>query len=501
MTENSRPIILAIGGSDSSGLAGVQRDNATVFSLGGHAMNVVSANTAQNARGVLAINTVEGEAFSSQLNAALEHSVQAIKLGLLASSQQVETIAEAFNALPEKPPLIVDPVFAASSGEAFSDNRLIESLITHILPLAEIITPNRDEAERLSGIHIDSYDAMAAAAQAIKSMGAVSVLIKGGHTLGEKFSARYSVDYFLSDDHAFFLRNERVEQTNTRGTGCTLASAIATARACGHRLADAVVIAKMAIQQALRSAYALASQPGPVAVMHFPDEQRDLPERVRAEEITRSFEPFLPPHLPNGDAAPLGLYPVVETADWVARLVKQGVNTIQLRNKTLQGEALLQEIKRAVKIAEQHNTRLFINDYWQLAMECDAYGVHLGQEDLIDVDLEAIRQAGLRLGLSTHCHYEVARAHAIKPSYIACGPVFPTTSKVMPWIPHGVAGFSYWRKVLDYPLVAIGGINLERTPGLVKAGADGIAMISAITQDTEPEKRTQEFIRVIHGGQ
>lgn len=254
----------------------------------------------------------------------------------------------------------------------------------------------------------------------------------------------------------------------------------------------------MAIHQGLRSGYGIATQAGPVLITHFPDAQCDLPELVYRKTVAQRAASFRAPDLPNGEKSPLGLYPVVETAQWVSRLVELGVNTIQLRNKSLTGDALAQEITSAVAIAEQHNARLFINDHWQLAIDSRAYGVHLGQEDLADADLPAIQKAGLRLGISTHCHYEVARAHALRPSYIACGPVYPTTSKVMPWIPHGVKGFAYWRKGLNYPLVAIGGINHARIPGLVAAGADGIAMISAITHDADPEQRTREFMELIH---
>ncbi len=502
--ENSeRPIVLAIGGSDSAGLAGLQRDNTSILALSGHAMNVVTANTAQNAQGVVAINPVEGPAFCSQLDAALASSVQAIKTGLLVSPAQLTSIASAYMQRQEKPPLVIDPVLAASSGESFSDDALIDCLVKQLLPLAALITPNISEAERLCGQKITSCATMVRAAHAIKSLGAKAVLIKGGHLSGEDIADTVCVDYFLSDEHAFFLRNTRIKAPNNRGTGCALASAIATALACGHRLADAVVIGKMAIQQGLRSAYAIAPQAGPVFITHFPNAQCDLPELVYQSALAektfaRQAEPFPAPDLPNGESAPLGLYPVVETAQWVERVLAQGVATVQLRNKSLQGDALAQEVKRAVAVAERYNARLFINDHWQLAIASDAYGVHLGQEDLADADINAIRRAGLRLGISTHCHYEVARAHALCPSYIACGPVYPTTSKVMPWIPHGVKGFAYWRKSLDYPLVAIGGINRERIPDVVAAGADGVAMISAITHDAEPEQRTREFMELIH---
>ena len=123
--------------------------------------------------------------------------------------------------------------------------------------------------------------------------------------------------------------------------------------------------------------------------------------------------------------------------------------------------------------------------------------MHLGQEDLDTADIAEIRAAGLRLGTSTHCHYEVARAHALKPSYMACGPVYETTTKDMPWVPHGLEGLKYWQQVLEYPLVAIGGINRERIAGVAATGVSGVAMITAITLADDPEQTAQDFMRLI----
>ncbi len=192
---------------------------------------------------------------------------------------------------------------------------------------------------------------------------------------------------------------------------------------------------------------------------------------------------------------PLGLYPIFERASWLERILPLGITVAQLRIKDLQGAALKQEIQTAVDIAKQYDCQLFINDYWQLAIECGAYGVHLGQEDIDDADLCAIAEAGLRLGLSSHCFYEVARAKTINPSYIAFGPVYETQTKDMPWVPQGPQALYYWRALLpDMPMVAIGGIHGERFDAVKATGVDSIAMISAITEADNPEKITQNYI-------
>ena len=199
---------------------------------------------------------------------------------------------------------------------------------------------------------------------------------------------------------------------------------------------------------------------------------------------------------PDIGDTPLGLYPIVERAAWLEQLLPLGVSTIQLRVKDLIGQALEDEICLAIAIATRYQCRLFINDYWQLAIQHGAYGVHLGQEDLAEAQIQQIRRAGLRLGISTHCHFEVAKAHAYRPSYIAYGPVFPTKSKDMPWVPQGVKGLAYWQKLLDYPLVAIGGIDLESAKDIHALGVSGIGMISQITQAQDPIAVTNALLAI-----
>lgn len=194
----------------------------------------------------------------------------------------------------------------------------------------------------------------------------------------------------------------------------------------------------------------------------------------------------------------LGLYPVVDSAVWIARLLDAGVTTLQLRIKDLPDERVNADIAAAVALGKKYGARLFINDYWRLAIKHDAYGVHLGQEDLDTADLAAIHRAGLRLGVSTHDDAELARAIAIRPSYIALGHIFPTQTKVMPSAPQGlselkrhVAGLS------SYPTVAIGGISIERVPAVLDCGVGGVAVVSAITRATDWRQATAELLRLI----
>jgi hydroxymethylpyrimidine kinase/phosphomethylpyrimidine kinase/thiamine-phosphate diphosphorylase len=190
----------------------------------------------------------------------------------------------------------------------------------------------------------------------------------------------------------------------------------------------------------------------------------------------------------------LGLYPIVDRAHWLERLLPLGIRTLQVRIKDLTGESLKQELAASVRIAQQYSAQLFINDYWELALELGAYGVHLGQEDIETADLLKLQQSGIRLGLSSHCEEEVQRALSLQPSYIATGPVYPTQTKIMPWNPQTLDGVRHWRKKIHCPLVAIGGINAERLPYVWETGVDGVAVLSVITQAPDPEQVTRTLL-------
>lgn len=192
----------------------------------------------------------------------------------------------------------------------------------------------------------------------------------------------------------------------------------------------------------------------------------------------------------------LGLYPVVDTVEWIARLLDAGVKTIQLRVKDLPDDQVEPAIIEAIKLGRQYQVCLFINDYWHLAVKHQAYGVHLGQEDLDTADLQAIHQAGLRLGVSTHDDAEMARAVAVKPSYIALGHIFPTQTKEMPSAPQGLEELARHIKQLNgrFPTVAIGGISLERAPSVLATGVGSIAVVSAITLAADWRAATAELL-------
>lgn len=188
-------------------------------------------------------------------------------------------------------------------------------------------------------------------------------------------------------------------------------------------------------------------------------------------------------------------YPIVPDVAWLKRLLPLGIRTVQLRAKDMDADTLAREVHEAVAVCRDSACQLIVNDYWQLALDAGADFVHLGQEDLAIADVEAIRAAGIKLGVSTHDEAELETALAAGPDYVALGPIYETKLKVMPWKPQGLDRLGQWRKRIGtLPLVGIAGITVERAQGVLDAGADSAAVITDFVTHAEPDKRVSEWL-------
>jgi thiamine-phosphate pyrophosphorylase len=187
-------------------------------------------------------------------------------------------------------------------------------------------------------------------------------------------------------------------------------------------------------------------------------------------------------------------YPVVPDDGWVARLAAQGAKLIQLRIKDATQDAIESGITQALESCAAHGATLVVNDYWREAIRLGATFVHLGQEDLAAADLPALRAAGIKFGVSTHSHEELARALSAEPDYVALGPIYPTKLKAMALAPQGLTKIGEWRAKIACPLVAIGGITLETAPSVLAAGASSAAVVTDIVMNADPERRTRDWI-------
>ena len=479
---SSIPLVWTIAGTDPGAGAGIQADLKTFRGMGVYGCSVITAVIAQNTLGVKHIEYPTSETVRAQL-AVLEEDFPpaAIKIGMLGHAGNIRTVAEALNRLDTR--VVCDPVIRSSSGTELLDPAALDDFKALLLPRVALLTPNRPEAEMLTGVTLDSPEAVQTAADILLEMGCGSVLIKGGHLDGDLVQ-----DYWTNGRaHAWFTTN-RIDTDNTHGTGCALSSALAAAWALGHDDLDALVIARSYVNQGLRTAPDLGAGNGPIHHGDWPHDPADLPWLTATAEAGSASWRF-----PDCDPLPMGVYPIVDSLDWVSRLLPLGIRTIQLRIKQPLNRHIEEDIRAAIAMAKEYTAHLYINDHWQPALAWGAYGVHLGQDDLNEEALRAIEGAGCRLGLSTHSYTEIARAWAYRPSYIAIGTVFDSPSKVMTYKPLGVEHFSALRAMAPCPVVAIGGINTEKAPALIKAGADGIAVISDITRAADLAAQVREW--------
>ncbi|MBT1445979.1 thiamine phosphate synthase [Shewanella sp. JM162201] len=526
----ARPVVWTIAGSDSGGGAGIQADLLTLHDLGCHGCSVITAITAQNSVAVTAVEPVSPAMLAAQLEALkADLYPAAVKIGLIANQAQLEFLAQWLGDNLPGVPVILDPVMVASCGDELQHaaSRAQGAATVSTLDFsgldfsafagrATLITPNVTEVARLvSGIAVpyagESIGEEAEsdctrwrlAVRAVARHFGVSLLAKGGDA---RWQTQHASDLLLLSDIGnistlyrggeFYLESPRVDTANNHGSGCTLSSAIAAFMAKGMVLPDAVMMAKAYVYEGLKASFQPGSGPGPLARTGTPASLSSLPKvrwvKEPSAKLTKSADdmpagPF--PALPRD----LGVYPVVSDVALLQTLLEAGAKTIQLRIKTDTPDspddaALEAAIVRAIALGKQYQARLFINDHWQLAIKHGAFGVHLGQEDADSAALERIVAAGLALGLSSHGVFEARLALELKPSYLALGHIFPTTTKTMPSPPQGLSMLTTLSRLFSksLPTVAIGGIDGTNLTDVAATGVDNIAVVRAVTQASEP---------------
>ncbi|XAH24627.1 PfkB family carbohydrate kinase [Xylophilus sp. GW821-FHT01B05] len=495
------PVIWSVAGTDSAGGAGIAADQRAADACGVHLCTVVAAVTAQHSQGVTHVEPLPAAVLDAQM-AALEHDLPplAVKTGLLGGVAQVQAVARWIDRLRARGPvaLVVDPVLGASTGAAFADAATLAAYRDLLLPRTTLLTPNRREALRLTGLADDAR--AAALAAALHQAGAEAVCITGGDDAPVDGLA---LDWVDTPHAAGWLALPRIATPHHHGTGCTFASSAAAAMARGFVAADALVLAKMATAQALRHGHAAGQGAGPVCAQPgFISDPSLMPQLSWSEQPR--FAPFLPTQHPA-----LGLYAIADSAERLARILAAGVRTVQLRIKTppqpnaAWQAALRAQVQRAVADCRAAGAQLFINDHRALALELGAPGLHLGQEDLLalsDAEREALLGKGApALGVSSHSLWELARARSLAPRYIACGPVWPTTTKAMPWRPQGLDNLAWWCHMAGAPVVAIGGIlTPEQAEAAARSGADGVCIVRGLGD--APAETVPDFQQALQTG-
>lgn len=485
-------VIWSVSGNDSGGGAGLSADLRAADAFGVHACPVVAAITAQHSHAVLRVDAVSTELLAAQMDALAEDlRPRAVKTGVLGSVANVRALARMVDRLRAQAPLalVVDPVLRASSGDALADRELLAALRGELLPRATLVTPNRREAAALLG----RADAPAAAlpdlARAFQALGSEAVCITGGDA-----DADNGAHDWLQAPHAHgWLSGPRFATRHSHGTGCSFASAAAAALARGFVAADAVVLARMAVAEALRRDAALAPPgqgPGPVRLQPgFGAQARALP-MLWPEDLPPA-DPGLQPRTARLPGAVPAAYAIVDSAARAEAVLAAGVKIVQLRIKAAAPDLQLRDqIAQALRAAHAAGALLVVNDHWQLAAELGAPAVHLGQEDLQALDApsrQQLREAqarGLQLSLSSHSLWELSRAAAWSPAAVACGPVWPTTTKAMPWHPQGLHNLAWWCAVAPAPVIAIGGIlTPAQAAEAARCGPAAVALVRALNDD------------------
>ena len=377
--QDTPPIVWTIAGSDPCGGAGLQADIKTLTILGAHACAIVSALTAQNSVGVSGTETVSAAMLKAQIEALRsDMPARAIKIGMLGDAESIRVLAHCLAPLDVY--TICDPVLVSSSGTPLIAEDAIAKMKEFLFPRVNLLTPNKAEAEALTRRALLSDVDVEAAAQDLLSFGVKAVLIKGWDS-GQGFSQ----DFYTNATDKFWLTSPKRAGVTSRGTGCAFSSVLAAAHAFGYSEADASVIAKIYINQGLR--YSRRIGKGMPLLAHDMPAclPQDMPWSTRTAPQGRTRMVF-----PDCGTEALGFYPIVDSAVWLERLLPLGIKTAQLRIKSLTGAALENEIKKSISLACHHNCRLFINDYWELALAHNAYGVHLGQEDMPIADARAL---------------------------------------------------------------------------------------------------------------
>lgn len=509
MKETNRKKIWAISASDSCSGAGLQADLKMAHVLNVECGTLVSALTAQSSFGVDAVEAVSVEFLEQQWQSLKKDGLpQAIKIGWFPKTQTlIYWLADKLSEYKRECPqgwIVWDPVLSASQG-GLEVGEL--DLVASLFPLIDVITPNQAEALQLTGCKT-----VLEAGEALQQAGIAYVVISGGDSNADK-SVVESICFAgpnasrvasQSEPEQSVLTNFIIQQPRidkkVHGSGCHFASAIAAYLASGERIYDALLLASATMSQIIQQASetpsgyfnAWATAVDRSGLGSLPAEQWPV-----VVPLSDSAE-FIFPRIDQK----LGLYGLVDNLEWLDTLLELGVDTLQWRVKSPDlyeqqygTDSYRRDMKTAIERCKQHNIPLYINDDWPMAVKLSAYGVHLGQEDMLEANLSAISAAGLALGVSTHTEWEIARARAFKPSYIAFGPVHPPLSKKLKYPPLGYTNLSNWcaRVGQEFPLTCIGGITTENIANIKACGMPSAAIVTDLMVDKELPERHKKL--------
>lgn len=457
-----RPIktVLSIAGSDCSGGAGIQADIKSIISNGCYAMTAITALTAQNTTGVYGTYVCDSEFLKKQLDAIADDiAIDAVKIGMISSLSNIDVISD-FIINNNISNIVVDPVMVATSGSKLIEDDAIDALKNKLFPKATVITPNIPEAELLSGTKIHNKEDMEKVAVRLSREYNCAVLLKGGHSIND------ANDILAVASGITWYKANRIENENTHGTGCTLSSAIASNLAKGYEITQSIKNAKLYIENTLRYGINLGKASGPLNHGYNTDgdymHDLNIKDKLKLYAVTDNS--WL-----NGRKLSVD----------VEQAILGGATFIQLRDKDKSYEELLVEAKELRVLTRKYNVPFVINDNVELAVLCDADGVHLGQDDMSIEEARKILGHNKIIGATAHNLDEAMLAIKAGANYLGVGAVFGSTTKANTTD----LSLEELKRICKYatvPVVAIGGINYDNLDVLKDTGITGVAVVSAI---------------------
>ncbi|XP_062030278.1 thiamine biosynthetic bifunctional enzyme TH1, chloroplastic isoform X2 [Rosa rugosa] len=465
------PHVLTVAGSDSGAGAGIQADLKACAARGVYCSTVITALTAQNT----GVDIVAEDFVAEQLKSVLsDMHVDVVKTGMLPSLGIVKILHQCLKEYPVRA-LVVDPVMVSTSGDVLAGPSIITGFREELFPIADIVTPNLKEASALlDGLKIKTVSDMRSAAKLLHDMGPRNVLVKGGD-LPDSLDA---VDIFFNGEDIYELRSSRIDTRNTHGTGCTLASCIAAELAKGSSMLESVKVAKCYVETALDYSKEIFIGNGPQGPF---DHLMRLKNNIHKSAGQVRFNP-----------SNLFLYAVTDSgmnrkwghsiSDAVKAAVEGGATIVQLREKDIETRDFLEAAKSCLQICRSHGVPLLINDRIDVALACDADGVHIGQSDMPTHVARALLGPEKIIGVSCKTPEHAEQAWIAGADYIGCGGVHPTNTKANN-LTIGLEGLKTVCLASKLPVVAIGGINTSNAQLVMQIGVPnlkGVAVVSAL---------------------
>ncbi|GMH40121.1 hypothetical protein BSKO_08025 [Bryopsis sp. KO-2023] len=491
------PKVLIVAGSDSGGGAGIQADLKTCLATGSFGTTAITALTSQNTHGVHSVHTTPSQELENQMEAVLSDiGTDVVKTGMLPNPEAVDVVAKMVKKFKVKN-VVVDPVMVSTSGDALAKSEVAEALKKQLIPLATVLTPNIPEASALlGGRKIDSLSDMEAAARDLHALGPKFVLLKGGHLVQHVGNLKRVIDVLFDGSNIMTLQSPVVKTGNAHGTGCTLASAIASELAQGKLVVGAIYAAREYLLKALSASTSLQIGTGVQRPFNHGYKTTDWSKGGNVE-VQRSSSKHV------GDA--LKVYAVTDPdcnarmgrslAEAVREAIDGGATMVQIREKTASTREFTEAVRGVMKIAGNSGVPIIVNDRVDVALAENADGVHVGQEDMMGLDVRRLIGPDKILGVSVKTVEQAIQAEKDGADYVGAGAVYPTTTK-----DSGVIGLGVLREIcqaVKIPVVSIGGINSGNAGETIDAGCAGVAVVSFVFGSESPKSAAGEVKKAV----